>query len=445
MKRILLFALLLCLLTLVCPKRVSGLPQTGSKPTPPRSSEKLSPEEEETQALEKVLRSAEGNPQALVKNLEGFLSRFPESPRRAQVLRTIYKQALQANDPQKAAAAAEKLLELNPDDLGLLSTVVDLLDGQADARSREQALRYATKFVERAEKGIPAPAPPEVPKEKWQETQSLVLATAYLMRGKVSAKSGEVDQAFADYEKSYATYPTAQVAERLGDLAAKANDLSRAVNYYATAFAFPGKASDPAHRDEVRKKLGSSYVALHQSEKGLGDLILARYDELMRTLASRLQEQKAPNADVRDPFDFVLQRPDGAPLPLADYRGKVVVMEFWATWCGPCRMEGKLFERVLESFRNEPAAAFLAVNVDEDRSGVSAFLKEEQWTTPVVYAQGLDRLLGVTALPTVMIFDRNGRVVFRQEGLSFQGFVETLQKKVREALQQPTPAADPSR
>jgi thiol-disulfide isomerase/thioredoxin len=259
-----------------------------------------------------------------------------------------------------------------------------------------------------------------------------MLAAAYLMRGKLYAKSGETDKAMADYEKSYAAYPSEQLAERLGDLAAKKNDLERAVNEYATAFAFPGP--DPSRQGEVRRKLGSCFVALHQSEKGLGDLILVRYDELMRELAPRFKDSRQPNANLKDPFAYVLQRTDGSPLRLADYRGKVLVLEFWATWCGPCRMEGKLLERVTENFRNQPAAVFLAVNVDDDRAGVPAFLKEEQWTTPVAYSQGLDRLLGVQSLPTLVIFDRSGRVVFRQEGLVLSSFVETLDKKVREAL-----------
>jgi thiol-disulfide isomerase/thioredoxin len=182
-------------------------------------------------------------------------------------------------------------------------------------------------------------------------------------------------------------------------------------------------------------------VALHASEKGLGDLLLARYDELERTLASRFQDSRQPNANLRDPFAFVLKRPDGTSLTLADYRGKVLVLEFWATWCGPCRVEGKLFERVVETFRNDPAAVFLAVNVDQDQASVPAFVKEEQWTTPLVYAQGLDRLLGVQSLPTLLIFDRNGHVVFRLEGLAFSSFVETVEKKVRETLEQ---AAVPS-
>jgi thiol-disulfide isomerase/thioredoxin/Flp pilus assembly protein TadD len=443
--RILLLAVLLGLLILACPRPVYSLQKPAPKQATKQNPEKLSPAEEESQALDKALRSAEGNPQALIRNLEAFLARFPKSPRRELILRTIYKQALQANDPAKAAVVGEKLLDLNPEDPGLLSSLVELLDRQGDTASRERALHYATKFVERAEKGAREPRPSDVSEEQWRETQALMRATAYLMRGKLYAKSGETDRAFADYQSSYAAYPTAQVAERLGNLAAKKNDLDRAVEYFATAFAFPEKNSDPVRREQVRRKLGSLYVARHQSEKGLGDLVLTRYDELMRSLAPRFKNPDAPNADARDPFDYVLQRADGSPLRLTDYRGRVVVMEFWATWCGPCRLEGKLLERVVERFRTEPAAVFLAVNVDEDREGVPAFLKEERWTVPVVFAQGLDRLLGVRALPTLMIFDRRGRVVYRQEGVDFSSFVETIEKKVREALHEPAPASAGSR
>jgi thiol-disulfide isomerase/thioredoxin len=427
-------------LLLLIPISLRGVPAAQNPPThsaaPAQAAPKPSPEEQESQALQDAVRSSEDNPQVLIKNLEGFLERFPESTRREQVLQFIYKSALRANDPQTAIKYGEKLLGLKPDDPALLSSLVDLLDQQEDASSRAKALQYAMRFVERAEMELKQSARPAAGKDKAPDSPAIMLAAAYLLRGKLYAESGNLDNAAADYEKSYAAYPSEQLAERLGDLAAKKNDLERAVDQYATAFAFPGPGNDPTHREEVRRKLGSCYLALHSSEKGLGDLVLARYDELVRALAARFQDSGQPNANLRDPFAYVLKRTDGAPLPLADYRGKVLVLEFWATWCGPCRLEGRLLERVTQNFRNEPAAVFLAVNVDEDRARVPAFLKEEQWTTSVVYAQGLDRLLGVLSLPTLMIFDRNGHVVFRQEGLVVSGFVEILDRKVREALEQ---------
>jgi len=387
------------------------------------------------QALQDAVRSSDENPQVLIKNLEGFLERYPASPRRAQVLDFIYKSALRANDPATALKYGQKLLELKPYDATLLSSLVDLLDQRGDAASRAQALQYAMRFVARAEAERQEAARP-TGNDKAPDSSAVRLAMAYLLRGKVYDKSGQSDSAEADYRKSYDAYPAQPLAERLGDLAAKRNDLERALAEYTTAFAFPGVSLDPSHREEVRRKLGSCYLALHGSEKGLGDLVLARYDELTRVLAPLFQDTGQPNAEVRDPLAFVLKRTDGSPLPLADYHGKVLVLEFWATWCGPCRLEGRLLERVTQDFRNEPAAVFLAVNVDENRASVPSFVKEEQWTTPVVYAQGLDRLLGVMALPTLMIFDRTGHVVFRQEGLTVSSFVETVEKKVRGALGQ---------
>jgi thiol-disulfide isomerase/thioredoxin len=315
-----------------------------------------------------------------------------------------------------------------------------MLDRQADASSRAKALGYATRLVDHAEMVYQEAARTAPETVKAADSIAIALAQATLTRGKLYAEAGNLDKAEADYEKSFAVYPSQQLAERLGDLAVKKNDLNRAVDEYATAFSFPGPGLDPAQREEVRRKLGSCYLALHRSEKGLGDLILARYDELSRTLAPRFQDSAQPNADLRDPFAYVLKRTDGSPLTLADYHGKILVLEFWATWCGPCRLEGRLLEAVTEKFHNEPGAVFLALNVDENRANVPAFVKEEHWTTPVVYAQGLDRLLGVNSLPTLMIFDRGGHVVFRQEGLSVPTFVDTVEKKLRSALGQPAAA-----
>ena len=403
-------------------------------PAPPKSQPSL--EAEETQALQEAVRSAEDNPQLLIKNLEGFLERFPASARREQVIEGIYKSAIRANDPQTAIEYGEKLLTPRPEDPALLSSLVDMLDRQSDASSRAKALEYATRLVDRAE-AVYQQATRTAPKTvKAADAIAIALAQASLLRGKLYAEAGDLDKAWADYEKSYVVYPSQQLAERLGDLAVKKNDLERAVDEYATAFAFPGPSLDPAEREEVRSKLGSCYLALHRSEKGLGDLILTRYDELSRTLAPRFRDSGQPNADVRDPFAYLLKRTDGSPVTLAAFRGKILVLEFWATWCGPCRLEGRLLEGVTEKFKSEPGAVFLAVNVDENRANVPAFVKEEHWTTPVVYAQGLDRLLGVVSLPTLMIFDRSGHVVFRQEGLSVTTFVDTVEKKVRGALGQ---------
>jgi len=388
----------------------------------------------EEEALDRAFQVAPTDPQALIKSLEEFLARYPQSARRELVLRTIHRRALESNDPRKAAETIERLLELKPDDLDLLSSAADLFDRPGDPAARQKAIGYATRFVERAEKLTVDSRPAEIPAEKWPEAHPLIRASAYALRGRLYAKAGDGPRATADFEKSLAAYPTGLVAEQLGDAATKGGDTERAIDAFATAFIFPDRRLEPAWRDEVRKKLGSVYIAKHQSEKGLGELILTRYDELMRSLAGRFRSEGQPHTETRDPLEFPLQKLDGSPAKLADYRGKIMVLEFWATWCPPCRVEGKLFERVMEVFHDDARVVFLTINSDQDRSRVPEFIQQEAWTAPVLYAQGLDQLLGIRALPTVMILDPEGRVAFRQAGLDLTSFVPTLEGKIREVL-----------
>ncbi|MFB3921404.1 MAG: redoxin family protein [Terriglobia bacterium] len=410
---------------------LAGPPRSGTEDI----TRKSDPAEDESRAWQKLLELSPNDPRTLIKGLEDFLARFPQSPRREQVLRTIYQQALQSNDPRKAIEAGEKLLALNPEDPDLLTGLTDLYGRSSDAASRTKALTYATRFVEHAEKFAAQSPSAEIPAGKWSELESAIRATAYFLRGKVHAESGEVELAVADFEKSLAIYPTADVAERLGDVSLQGGDTDRAIDAYATAFVIPDKRADPARRELIRRKLGSAYIAKYRSEKGLGELILARYDKLALSLAGRVRADSKADKLSRDPSEFILQRLDGSELHLRELKGKVVVMDFWATWCAPCRLQGKLIEQVVESFRQEPAVTFLAVNTDEDRSGVPKFLKEENWTTPVVYGPGLEQLLGIRALPTVLILDREGRVAYRQAGLDPGSFVPVLQGKIREALE----------
>jgi hypothetical protein len=88
---------------------------------------------------------------------------------------------------------------------------------------------------------------------------------------------------------------------------------------------------------------------------------------------------------------------------------------------------------VAATFRSDPQTAFLSLNVDEDRGGVAAFLKFQGWSVPVAYALGLDQLLKVSAIPTLVIFDRKGQVVYRENGVNLGSFVEDLKKHLREA------------
>jgi peroxiredoxin len=115
---------------------------------------------------------------------------------------------------------------------------------------------------------------------------------------------------------------------------------------------------------------------------------------------------------------FSVTTPEGSSLSLQDLRGKVVLMNFWATWCEPCREEMPAMERLARTYR-ERGLAVLAVSVDRDgASVVRPFLKRHDLT----FLVGLDpeqtvaRLYRVWALPSTIIVGRQGIPLFAVQG-----------------------------
>jgi peroxiredoxin len=123
-------------------------------------------------------------------------------------------------------------------------------------------------------------------------------------------------------------------------------------------------------------------------------------------------------APTAAPHDFTVPSPDGASLTLAGYRGRVVLLNFWATWCVPCREEMPAMERLYQRFKDR-GLVVLAVSVDAPgSSAVVPFAKELGLTYPI----GLDpkmalaRQYGVRGLPASFLLDRTGAVVGRALG-----------------------------
>jgi thiol-disulfide isomerase/thioredoxin len=135
--------------------------------------------------------------------------------------------------------------------------------------------------------------------------------------------------------------------------------------------------------------------------------------------------------------------PDGAALPLANEKGKILVVNFWATWCGPCRALEPVFDRVAIGFQQNHGVLFLAADCDEDETLVPPYIKEVKPQTTVVFADGLDRLFAVNSFPTVVIIDRDGKIVYRAEGYGEESFQQSLTAAIHQALD-PTTATNNS-
>jgi thiol-disulfide isomerase/thioredoxin len=129
---------------------------------------------------------------------------------------------------------------------------------------------------------------------------------------------------------------------------------------------------------------------------------------------------------------FSLTDISGQTLSLDDYKGKVVLLDFWATWCGPCRIEIPGFVELQKRYR-DAGLAIIGISMDDSADPVKEFYTQFKMNYPV--AVGDEKLAelygGVLGLPTSMLIGRDGRIYSKHVGLTD---VSVFEKEIRELL-----------
>ncbi len=107
--------------------------------------------------------------------------------------------------------------------------------------------------------------------------------------------------------------------------------------------------------------------------------------------------------------DISFTQLDGTVISLKDYRGKVVFIDFWATWCGPCRMEMPHIEKLYQEFKNDDGLAFFGAS-NEEKNTVTKFLSANDYSFPIVLVAAADarNLFKVTSIPAGFVIDADG-------------------------------------
>lgn len=133
---------------------------------------------------------------------------------------------------------------------------------------------------------------------------------------------------------------------------------------------------------------------------------------------------------------FILPAPGGRKISLSDYRGKVVLLNFWATWCPDCRTEMPSMDRLYREFKGQ-GFEIVAVNVKDKREDALAFIKKNKISYPVMMDPEGDvgLLYGAFAMPTTYLIDRNGVVLARMWG-SMDWNSPAARKLIGEIVQQ---------
>lgn len=129
---------------------------------------------------------------------------------------------------------------------------------------------------------------------------------------------------------------------------------------------------------------------------------------------------------------FTLPRFDGGEIALDHFKGKVVFLNFWASWCPPCRAEARMLEAAWRQYRDQDVV-FIGANIQDEQPAARAFLEEFGITYPNVIDRGsrIAIAYGVWGLPETFIIDRQGRITYKHVGAL--GWT-TVTAKIEEAL-----------
>ncbi|MCI4459170.1 MAG: TlpA family protein disulfide reductase [Thermocrinis sp.] len=118
--------------------------------------------------------------------------------------------------------------------------------------------------------------------------------------------------------------------------------------------------------------------------------------------------KKLLEEDTKKLSELSLLTLDGKEVKLSDYKGKVVLVNFWASWCPPCKEEMPIFEKIYQKYSGKNFV-ILAVNMDTSEGALKEFLEENRYSFPIVRIKG-EAGLNISGLPTSYLVDKDGSV-----------------------------------
>jgi len=134
--------------------------------------------------------------------------------------------------------------------------------------------------------------------------------------------------------------------------------------------------------------------------------------------------------------DFDLTARDGGRVALSDLSGQVVMVNFWATWCGPCRAEMPHLEALYQRY-SDLGFTLLGVNVEEGSSGADKFLEETPVSFPILFdpENNVSELYDVVAMPSTVLIDKSGNMRYIHHGYQ-PGYENEYQSQIRALIRE---------
>ncbi|MGO9243103.1 MAG: redoxin domain-containing protein [Bryobacteraceae bacterium] len=389
--------------------------------------------------LEQELRDSGGSPADITAVLEKHLQVHPDCPKQKEIVRLLAQLAVESKDKRRELKYGPEAIESGNHDLRLLTFVTRELLNQDDAESRQRALKFSALLVpglrEELKKQLASKAYAPGQGRRLDETE-FTLKEALVYQSRALDRLGRDEEALPPAVEAWELQPSLDAALERSLVLERLGRYSDALDAAAEAFIVEDERADRGERQRARERMAE--LAAKARIDDPSSRVLPAWDRVLPLIEARRLRLRNfdPNSVASSPLDFTLTRLDGGQLALNTLKGKVLVLDFWATWCGPCRGQHPLYEQIRERFKDNPNVIFLDIATDEDRSLVKPFLERQKWSKEVLYDDGLGGYFRVNSIPTTIVLSRRGEVHSRMRGYEPERFVDQLSERIKAALEQ---------
>ncbi len=359
--------------------------------------------------------------------LKNFQSEYPDSKYLESIIGMITQNLFQENKLEQANNfLQENRLKTQPHYFYAIANQASQTEGSADLviKAADNGLSLLEEQIKEQEKY----KPDYYSEEEWiQELETGLKSMLLRLKGNALLKQGQTDEATSYLKQAYEINQGEQPAIGID----YARVLLTSNNFQVAQEILEAIASKGFTSSELMILLKQAYTGSSGSEADWEDYksrIEAKASEFLRSeLKKQMVEQPAAAFELKDL--------EGKTVKLADYKGKVVILDFWATWCGPCLGSFPGMKRLVEEFQSDPSVSFIFVNTWQEEENkvevVKDFLEKNQYPFYVLM-DSEDKVVadyGVSGIPTKFIIDPKGKIRFKSIG--FEGDTDKMVKEVK--------------
>ena len=355
------------------------------------------------------------NPEEKIQSYTQFVKDFPDNNYSSYMATAILRDLTTA----KRFDEAENFLNenVNKPNSNLYNTIAwDMVEKEINLQT---AAKLAKQGVEVARQETEAPVfekPSYLTEAEWRKNLKMPLGMILDTYATALMKMGELEKSIPLFEESVEILKKSdnQVNERYAEVLLKTEKNQQAYDFTE------GLLKEGNKTPKIEEYFKKSWLAVKGSDEGLEEFLnkikQQGGNKLKAALKKEMMDKPAP--------DFSLEDLDGNTVSLTDLKGKTVILDFWATWCGPCIRAFPAMQKAVDKFKDNENVKFIFINTWERGEGVkekvAKFIKEKNVSFHVLFdlKNEVVTAYGVEGIPTKFLVDKNGKIRFKSVGFS---------------------------